>query len=112
MIEMKKREVRKYPDSLTTASITLLFDSSLLNSFVKILFSKTKIHDRDGILCTLTITKKWFRRLIKNGEKVPSNFHFSFFFGGIKQLLKAPHLVIVGKTLWLIYKTFNFYHND
>jgi hypothetical protein len=45
----------------------------------------------------------------KNGESFPSNFDFNFYFKGLFISMDIDHNVTLTKTLWVLYKTMQFY---
>ena len=42
LVELKNRDIMKYPDSLKATSDSLLLNTDLLNIYITILFKKTK----------------------------------------------------------------------
>ena len=60
LLEMKEREIVKYPDSLITVSGSLVKNTYLLASFMRLLFKRTNLYDMYSVSATYRILDQWF----------------------------------------------------
>eukprot|EP01069_Polyplicarium_translucidae_P000547 Polyplicarium_translucidae@DN1292_c0_g1_i2.p1 len=104
LLEMKIREVTKYPDSLLNCSGAMLANEDLLTVFVKIVFLKTSVHCSRSVFSSLNYTDYWVQVLSLSRRVLPANFDFAFFRRGMSMLLSSELCLNVAKAIWLLYK--------
>jgi hypothetical protein len=82
LIEMKKRDLQKYPEALVDGSCSLLFNDKLLNIFCTLIYKKTNLYDGELVFKSFEYIDKWFESLRKRKKLIPSNFdHYSLMRG-------------------------------
>ncbi len=58
---------------------------------------------------SIDIAVKWFNRLQKSKETIPSNFDFNFFVAAVRIMLGHDHLIVRTRCLFLIYNTLHLF---
>eukprot|EP00388_Colpodella_angusta_P015779 GDKJ01039081.1.p1 GENE.GDKJ01039081.1~~GDKJ01039081.1.p1 ORF type:complete len:1563 (+),score=478.59 GDKJ01039081.1:231-4691(+) len=104
LIEMKSRDVTKYPDSLLNCSGALLANERLLSVFVKVIFLRTSAFNSSAVFASLNYLDYWTQVISLRGVSLPSSFDMTFLVRGIETLLCSGVCLNVSKTLWFLYK--------
>lgn len=89
LLELKCRNILRYPQVLITASCALLSNAALITSMVKILFKKTNLSNFHIVRETFMILSKWFEVLESSKTELPENFESEFFITGIRRSLSS-----------------------
>lgn len=112
LLELKEREIKKYPDSLISASCSMLHNSKILNVLVKILFEKTNVHEMQTVQETYKFLNTLFITLHKYKKKIPSNFDTIFFVTGIKMTIESDVGINVAKCLEFLYNNYHMFKDS
>lgn len=78
-------------------------NTRLLSRFVLIVFSKTPLYDALAVNSTLELVVEWFTKIHRNGNLIPADFDFTFFFKGIRMLIELDHGTSTAKLIWMLY---------
>ena len=104
---MKRRPIIDYPDSLVDATVSLLANEKLLNTFITVLFNKTNIFDSNTTLRTIELVSRYFMELDKAKRSIPTSFNYNFFVSGLKNIIMSDHSYAIAKCLLLYYDHYN-----
>lgn len=104
LIEMKSREVTRYPDALLNCSGAVLVNEKLLSVFIKILFLKTSVYKISAVFAALNYVDYWIQVLSLRNQPLPPNFDLHFLRRGLDIVLGSDIGLCVAKGLWFIYK--------
>ena len=107
LCEMKRRPIVDYPDSLVDATVSLLANEKLLNTFITVLFNKTNIFDSNTTLRTIELISRYFMELDKAKRSIPTSFNYNFFVSGLKNIIMSDHSYAIAKCLLLYYDHYN-----
>lgn len=102
--EMKTRYISQYPDALVEAVTSFLSNAKVLNSVIRISFSKTWLYDTAAVRKSMQMTAKWFLKLNKKLTMVPGDFDWTFFMKGIDMLITLDHSTSTAYVIWLLYQ--------
>ena len=83
LIDLKTKDVRRYPEAMIQASCSLLRNDKLLNTFLPIIYQKTRIYDSSNVFAVFELINRWFETFTENNKSIPSTFDYGFFFKGI-----------------------------
>ncbi|KAL6077459.1 Ras-GAP domain-containing protein, variant 2 [Balamuthia mandrillaris] len=89
--------------SLMKCSCSLLVNPSLLNLLVKILFTKTSVHDIPSAEAAVDMLMEWFETVRQLYNRLPPGFDYEFFFKGLCILLQQEHHVLLARVLMFLY---------
>uniref|UniRef100_A0A0G4GQ96 C2 domain-containing protein n=1 Tax=Chromera velia CCMP2878 TaxID=1169474 RepID=A0A0G4GQ96_9ALVE len=109
LIEMKQRDVTRYPDSLLNCTGAMLANEKLLSVFIKILFLKTSAYHPPSVFSAMNYLDYWVQVLSLRGLPLPPNFDFHFLLKGLDILLGCEMCLNVSKGLWFIYKNVSIF---
>jgi len=112
LVSLKQREVKAYPEALVNASIAFLKNEKLLNTYIAIVYNKTKLYDSNSVFQVFEIINKWLTALRENNKTISPTFDYSFFFKGIAMILEEDHAINITKVLWMLYNNFNILPYD
>ncbi|KAL8427090.1 hypothetical protein Efla_006896 [Eimeria flavescens] len=104
LLELKARNVCKYPDSLVSCTGAMLANEKLLSVFVKIVFMKTHAHNSQQVFNALTYVDFWAQLLACRGRQLPPNFDFAFLRKGLQMVVDSDLYLNVCKGLWFVYR--------
>jgi hypothetical protein len=104
---LKRRPIVDYPDSLVDASVNMLANEKLLNTFITILFNKTNIFDANMTRRTIELVNLYFKELDKGKRSIPTSFNYNFFVSGLKSIIMSEHSYAIAKCLLLYYDHYN-----
>lgn len=104
---MTERDVLSYPQSLIECSTKLLYNPSLLSTFVKVLFLKTNVYVPAMVQDSFNILSSWFEFIWDLRKSLPPSFDEDFFIQGMQILLDDPVAVSVAKGIGLLYTHFS-----
>jgi len=107
LLDLKTKDVRRYPEAMVQASCSLLRNDKLLNTFVPIIYQKTRIYDSSNVFGVFELINKWFETFTENNKSIPSTFDYSFFFKGLLIVLDGDHALNIAIVLLVIYNNFN-----
>ena len=68
-----------------------------MDTFVVQLFPKTLLFETLAVLKCLGLLESYFEVLASQNKKLPSDFHFDYFYTGIKSILEQNHSYLVVK---------------
>lgn len=85
----------------------LIKNEKLLNTFMMQIFPKTCLYELSSVMKCLDLIKCYFEVIRNNNKKLPHDFHYNYFYIGIKCILESNHSLLLQKMLALVYK---FYH--
>lgn len=106
LVELKNREIVKYPETLKRAASEFLLNEKLLNIFLSLLYNKTKVYDAPSTFITFEMINEWLKAILQHKKILPSFFEFSFFLEGITKVLEQDHAYSIAKCLLTIYNNF------
>ena len=109
LVELKNREILKYPVSLKQAAANFLLHEKLLNIFLTLVYNKTKVFDGITASATFEMISQWLKGLMQANKKIPSIFDFNFFMEGIRKVLDQDHVYSLGKCVLMIYNNFQLF---
>ncbi|CEM08695.1 unnamed protein product [Vitrella brassicaformis CCMP3155] len=109
LLEMKYREVTKYPDSMLNSSGAMLANERLLSVFIKILFLKTSAYHPPSVFSAMNYLDYWMQVLSLRNQPLPPNFDFHFLLKGLDILVGCDMCLNVAKGLWFIYKNLSVF---
>lgn len=109
LIELKEREILRYPLSLRQASLGILLNEKLLNIMMSLIYSKTKIFDGRSVYLVFDIMNQWMKTLLVHRKNIPSFFEFQFFFDGVVKVLDQDYCYSIGKCLVMLYNNFQLF---
>ena len=112
LVELKNREIVKYPVTLKLAAANFMLHEKLLNIFVALIYNKTKVYDGLTAYTTFDMINQWLKSLTISNKKLPSFFDFGFFFEGVKKMLEQDHVYSLGKCVLMIYNNFQLFSGD
>lgn len=104
LIEMKQRDVTKYPDALLNCTGAMLANERLLSVFIKVLFLKTSVFDASAVFATLNYVDYWVQVLTLREQPLPPNFDLQFLKRGLDIVLGSDIGLCTAKGIWFIYK--------
>ena len=107
LLELKNRNISSYPDAMIKASCTLLLNSSLINTFIAIIFKKANIFRFQSVQECLNVMNQWFESIWSNNKGLPYNFDEDFFLKGLKTALLDEMALNNAKALWFIYRHYH-----
>lgn len=109
LVELKERDILKYPTSLKQAAVGFLINEKLLNIMVSILYHKTKVYDGKSAYLVFDLINQWMRALLQYKKTLPSLFEFGFFLEGVKKILDQDYCYSIGKCLLMIYNNIHIF---
>ncbi|KAF8823047.1 hypothetical protein IE077_000056 [Cardiosporidium cionae] len=112
LLEMKQREVIKYPDSLLNCSGAMLANERLLSVFIKVLFLRTSVYQTSAVFSALNYVDYWLQVLNLRRQLLPPNFDFKFLKKGLDIILSSDICLNVAKGLWFMYKNLPVFQGD
>ena len=111
LFEFKKAEILNKPLMDTSVSL-LLTDLSLLNFYVKVLFSKTNVCVIASVTESLCNLEIWFKELKTNNLTIPSNFDIDYLCNGFDIIFQSDHHQLLQRTLGLLYNYADLFVGD
>eukprot|EP00922_Rhytidocystis_sp_ex-Travisia-forbesii_P006845 GHVS01009996.1.p1 GENE.GHVS01009996.1~~GHVS01009996.1.p1 ORF type:complete len:404 (+),score=52.57 GHVS01009996.1:96-1214(+) len=112
LLEMKSREVTKYPDALLNCTGAMLANERLLSVFIKVLFLKTSVFHSPSVFCAMNYVDYWTQVLTLRAKPLPPNFDFNFLKKGLDIELGSDMCLNVAKGMWFIYKNIPVFQGD
>lgn len=107
LIELKKRDTKRFPEALIDASVTLLRNEKLLSFFISIIYNKTNIYESADVFAVFELVNTWLKAIQNYQKTLPSNFDYPLFFKGMFIVLEGEHAINIAKALWVMYNNFN-----
>eukprot|EP00923_Selenidium_pygospionis_P019846 GHVN01034544.1.p1 GENE.GHVN01034544.1~~GHVN01034544.1.p1 ORF type:complete len:1561 (-),score=256.45 GHVN01034544.1:395-5077(-) len=104
LLEMRTRDVTKYPDALLNCSGAMLANERVLSVFIKILFTRTSVFHSAAVFSAMNYVDYWIQVLTMRKKPLPPNFDFHFLRKGLDILLGCDMCLNVAKAIWFIYK--------
>jgi len=90
----------------------LIKNEKLLNTFMMLIFPKTCLYETYSVLKCLDLIKCYFDVVLSNNKKLPGDFHYNYFYIGIRCILESNHSYLLQKMLAIIYKFYNIFADD
>ncbi|KAL8270297.1 hypothetical protein Esti_005791 [Eimeria stiedai] len=112
LLELKARNVCKFPDSLVSCTGALLANEKLLSVFVKIVFLRTHAHNSPQVFSALTCIDFWAQLLASHGRQLPPNFDFAFLRKGLQLIIDSDLYLNVCKGLWFVYRNLPIFNGE
>ncbi|KAL8444967.1 hypothetical protein Emed_005936 [Eimeria media] len=112
LLELKARNVCKFPDSLVSCTGALLANEKLLSVFVKIIFLRTNAHNSPQVFSALTYIDFWAQLLASHGRQLPPNFDFAFLRKGMQLIIDSDLYLNVCKGLWFVYRNLPIFNGE
>ncbi|KAL8436334.1 hypothetical protein ACSSS7_001812 [Eimeria intestinalis] len=112
LLELKARNVCKFPDSLVSCTGALLANEKLLSVFVKIVFLRTHAHRSPQVFSALTYVDFWSQLLASHGRQLPPNFDFAFLRKGLQLIIDSDLYMNVCKGLWFVYRNLPIFNGE
>ncbi|KAL8453594.1 hypothetical protein Emag_001751 [Eimeria magna] len=112
LLELKARNVCKFPDSLVSCTGALLANEKLLSVFVKIVFLRTHAHNSPQVFSALTYIDFWSQLLASHGRQLPPNFDFAFLRKGLQLIIDSDLYLNVCKGLWFVYRNLPIFNGE
>jgi len=69
LIELKSKDVRRYPAPLLNASYALLKNEKLLNVFIAIVYNKTRLYESSNVFAVFELINNWLG-VLKENKKI------------------------------------------
>lgn len=88
LVELKKRPLLEFSDTLKLACFKLVTNEKLLNAMIMILFSKTNLYDAIVVFKTIEFIHEMLDYLKKNKKKIPPTFNYNEFYKISKIILE------------------------
>lgn len=104
LIEMKARDVMRFPDALLNCTGALLANERLLSVFTKIVFLKTSVYDQGAVFAALNYVDYWMQVLSLRDQPLPPNFDGVFLTRGLDIVLGSEIALSMAKSIWFVYK--------
>jgi hypothetical protein len=84
---MKNKQLNDYSERMQRASVGLLNNERLLNTFVAILFKKADMNNPPSILKLLDFLEMFFAKINENKRLIPTTFDYNHFLKGFKMIM-------------------------
>lgn len=97
--EMNNSKISDFSTLFKKCSSKLILNEKLLNTFVVQLFPKTYLFEISCVLKCLNLLESYFEVLTSQNKKLPHDFHFNFFYTGIKSIFEQNHSYVVVKVI-------------
>lgn len=77
-----------------------------------LIFPKTHLFETYCVIKCLNLIECYFSAILSDHKRLPYNFHYNYFFTGIKCILESEHSYLLQKTLAIIYKFYFIFTSE
>lgn len=94
---MNNSRIVDYSTQFQMCSAKLVANEKLLNTFMMLLFPKTCLYETYCVMKCLDLVRCYFEVIISRGQRLPSDFHFNYFYSGLKCIFESNHSYLLTK---------------
>ncbi|KAG8463883.1 hypothetical protein KFE25_000051 [Diacronema lutheri] len=98
-VEMRRRAVTQWPESMQQAALALLANERLIGPLVSITLRKMTVHRTASVASSLDMVSSWLFALHERSVPLPSSFDFELLLARLRTLLCADHFKILTWTI-------------
>jgi|JI9StandDraft_2_1071091.scaffolds.fasta_scaffold417913_1 hypothetical protein len=80
---------------MTSCNMKLIKNEKLLNTFMMLIFPKTCLYETYSVMKCLDLITCYFKVILDNGKKIPHDFHYNYFYTGVRCILESNHSVLI-----------------
>lgn len=94
---MNSNKIADFSSQFKKCSMKLISNEKLLNTFMMLLFPKTCLYETYCVMKCLDLVSCYFEVIVKKGKRLPSDFHFNYFYSGIRCIFESNHSYLLIK---------------
>lgn len=101
------------PRPLLECSCTfLLANPSLINQYIRTVFSRSNVYNTNLVLDVLAILEGWLKYLVDNEIPMPVDFDIQYLCTAFDAIMESEYHSTIQKFLTILYQHLSFFHNS
>ena len=109
---MNNNKLMDYSNEMTKCNIKMIKNEKLLNTFMMLIFPKTHLYETYCVLKCLDLIECYFEVILKHNKKLPYEFHYNYFYTGVRCIFESNHLFLLQKMLVIIYRYYKIFSHE
>mmetsp|Transcript_14289 Transcript_14289/g.38517 ORF Transcript_14289/g.38517 Transcript_14289/m.38517 type:complete len:1312 (-) Transcript_14289:446-4381(-) len=112
LLEMRRRPVTQWPESMQCAALALLGNEKLAQPFIAITLRRMNAHKPQSVSAALDLVSSWLFTLHERGSSLPASFDYDLVIKRVRLLLASDHFKILTWTLIFLHNHLHMFSEE